>query len=524
MGARAQQVGRIPAQAGLGSFVCALATATTVATVAIVGSGWGGDTVGYAAERELPSALLVVVALAALAVSAVPWLLLGDRAAHATWLAIAAVTSQLPVWSGWTELPASWRAVVLAGTFLVPGAVAAALARPDALGVAALVAGAGGALLHAAAFDPFRVLDCYELRTCLAADPLLSGKAAEPVLAAATGLGLLAAVAGLGRVITARAPAAPRIAGCVAVAAAAAILVTGRRPVEVAGAAFPSDVLLALAVAAVALVLGAEQVRTRRTRRAVDRLIHQLEAAEEAADGAAEATSGLPDSSTLTAAQRLALQNAQLTARSRASLSQTRALQRQTQQRADDERERIERDLHDGAQQQLVSTAIQLSLASSTASTSASACTEVFASARGDTLAALEALREIAHGPFPGSLGDEGLLVALEDLCADHGARLEVGSPVPAALDVQVGRAAYAVVEALLADSADSADGGNAADAADAADGELVQVQCRGDELILAVDQPLASLPLDVADRLQSVGGTVVAGPASTEVVIPCAW
>ena len=509
MAAMAQQVGRIPARVRLGALACALGTATTITTVAVVGSRGSGDAVGYAAERGLSTGLLVAAALVVLAASVVPWLRLGGRTTPATWLVAAAVAGQLPVWSGWSDLPASLRAAVLAATFLVPGAVAAAVARQGTLGVVALGAGGGGALLHVAAFDPFRELNCFELRTCLAADPILSGTAAESAMFVATGLGILAAIAALGRVVTSPAPVATRVAAGVAVAVAALVLVTGRSPVEVADTAVSSDLVLALVVAAVALVLGAEQLRIRRTRRAVDRLIGRLEAAE------AGAATVLPDSSELAVDQRLALENAQLTARSRAALAQTRALQRQAQQRADDERERIERDLHDGAQQQLVSAAIQFGIASSAtptaaANSQAAAPGDVLGSARADALAALEALREIAHGPFPRALGDEGLLAALEDLCADHGARLEVSSPVPAPLEAQIGRAAYATVEALLARAAGRP--------------VLVRLAGRDDQLIVAVDRVSAPLPVDVADRLESVAGTVNTGPGGTEVVLPCAW
>ena len=80
---------------------------------------------------------------------------------------------------------------------------------------------------------------------------------------------------------------------------------------------------------------------------------------------------------------------------------------------------------------------------------------------------------------------------------------------MPAPLEAQIGRAAYATVEALLTRAAGRP--------------VLVRVAGRDDHLVVAVDQSSAPLPVDVADRLESVAGTVKTGPAGTEVVLPCA-
>jgi signal transduction histidine kinase len=485
--------GRIgPVQWGV--FMGVLGTASTITTVALVGSGWEAGAVGFTTERALPALLLLVMALAGIAATAVPWLLVSDPPATGAWLAAAAVAGQAPLWSGWDELAAPIRAVVLATTLLVPGCVAASVVRRGAAVTVSLAAGATAMLLHAAAYDPFHDLDCHRLRTCAAADVILSGRAAEFALDLATGLGLLAVAAALLAMLRRRTLVLSPVTGCVAITLAGVVVVTGRVPVEVAGHVVASDLLLALAVAGLALTVGTDQLRIRRTRQAVDGLIEQLERTQEIIE--------VPGTEILTPAQRLALDNAVLMARSRAALMETRALQRRTRQRADDERERIERDLHDGAQQQLVSAAMQLGLASSTGTDGLAHAVEA---ARGEVLTALEALRVIAHGPFPRTLTEEGLLAALDELCADHGARLDV-SPFTESGDVQVDRAAYAAVEALIADERITNE-------------VLLRRTVRN--LQIEVDRA-ATLPLDVQDRVRSVGGDVMVGGGRTTVVLPC--
>ena len=93
-------------------------------------------------------------------------------------------------------------------------------------------------------------------------------------------------------------------------------------------------------------------------------------------------------------------------------------------QAADEARRRIERDLHDGAQQRLVALALSLGLVAKTAEpTTASAIT----TCAGELQTALAELRELARGIHPVILTERGLGAALEELAAR--------SPVPAAVD-----------------------------------------------------------------------------------------
>ena len=103
-----------------------------------------------------------------------------------------------------------------------------------------------------------------------------------------------------------------------------------------------------------------------------------------------------------------------------------------------EERRRLERDLHDGAQQRLVSLSVQLSrLALRLEPGSAEA--EILAAAQGELRASLAELRDLAHGLHPSVLSDHGLEAALDAV----GGR----SPVPVRLVFDVERALPTPVE-----------------------------------------------------------------------------
>jgi signal transduction histidine kinase len=117
---------------------------------------------------------------------------------------------------------------------------------------------------------------------------------------------------------------------------------------------------------------------------------------------------------------------------------------------ADQTRRRIERDLHDGAQQRLVSLALRLRDARAAVPTGAGELAQQLDGAVTDVLDVLDELREIARGLHPAMLADGGLRAAL--------AALASRSAVPVRLDVQVAErlpepveiaAYYTIAEAL---------------------------------------------------------------------------
>jgi signal transduction histidine kinase len=83
---------------------------------------------------------------------------------------------------------------------------------------------------------------------------------------------------------------------------------------------------------------------------------------------------------------------------------------------ADEERRRIERDLHDGAQQRLVAVTLTLRLAQSRIGTDPAGAAELVAQAREEAQLAIQELRELARGIHPALLNDRGLAAALEAL------------------------------------------------------------------------------------------------------------
>ena len=85
---------------------------------------------------------------------------------------------------------------------------------------------------------------------------------------------------------------------------------------------------------------------------------------------------------------------------------------------ADEERRRIERDLHDGAQQRLVALSLTLRLAEARIVTDPASAAELVAQAREEAQLAVAELRELARGIHPALLSDRGLGAALEALAS----------------------------------------------------------------------------------------------------------
>ena len=109
----------------------------------------------------------------------------------------------------------------------------------------------------------------------------------------------------------------------------------------------------------------------------------------------------------------LVLRNAALTAELRATIGQLHASRRRLVEAQDAERRRIERNLHDGAQQQLIALSIQLALLDETAGDPA-AVRELAPALKDGVRAALEDLRDLARGIYPPLLADQGLVPALQ--------------------------------------------------------------------------------------------------------------
>ena len=150
-----------------------------------------------------------------------------------------------------------------------------------------------------------------------------------------------------------------------------------------------------------------------------------------------------------TAAARVALQNAHLHIELQARLAELRGSRARIVEAGQKERQRLERNLHDGAQQRLVSLSLQLSLLQTELGDDPHA-TEKLESARAEIAASLAELRELARGLHPAVVSGHGLEVALEQLVARSGVpvelMIETDGRLPEALELA---AFYLVSEAL---------------------------------------------------------------------------
>jgi signal transduction histidine kinase len=110
----------------------------------------------------------------------------------------------------------------------------------------------------------------------------------------------------------------------------------------------------------------------------------------------------------------IALRNVRLTEELREKLVELTDSRRRLVSAQDEGRRRLERDIHDGAQQQLVALAVKARLADASIDADASKAHALLGEIQTETGEALEALRELARGIYPPLLADRGLVAALE--------------------------------------------------------------------------------------------------------------
>jgi signal transduction histidine kinase len=193
---------------------------------------------------------------------------------------------------------------------------------------------------------------------------------------------------------------------------------------------------------------------------------------------------------------------------------------------AEAERRRIERDLHDGAQQRLVALAMDLGMAQDRFDTDPDGARALVAEAHQEAKAALAELRDLVRGFQPAILGDRGLDAALSPVVA----RL----PIPVVLDVRIDHrpstvvesAAYFIVVEALTNVAKHAEASRATVTVERATGRLaiaVTDDGRG-----GADASFGTGLAGLEERVRSLGGRMqlispVGGPTSLFVELPCA-
>ena len=175
---------------------------------------------------------------------------------------------------------------------------------------------------------------------------------------------------------------------------------------------------------------------------------------------------------------------------------------------ADAERRRLERNLHDGAQQRLVSLSLALRLAESKLRADPEAASTILGGAGEELALALQELRELARGLHPAILTDRGLAPALETLAERASVPVELEVDLDGRLPGPVEVAIFYVVSESLANIAKHADA-SAVTVRVAQSGDAVVVEVADDGVGGADDRQGSGLR-GLSDRVEALDGRLV--------------
>jgi signal transduction histidine kinase len=176
----------------------------------------------------------------------------------------------------------------------------------------------------------------------------------------------------------------------------------------------------------------------------------------------------------------------------------------------DQERRRLERNIHDGAQQQLVALAVKLRLVESLAEKDPPKAREMAARAKTETQEALENLRDLARGIYPPLLADQGLAAALQAQARKSSLRVEVRPDRIGRYPQEAEAAVYFCVLEALQNVAKYAHASGAAVTLAEEDGHFVfAVTDDGQGFEVETTSKGTGLQ-NMADRLDALGGSIV--------------
>jgi signal transduction histidine kinase len=179
----------------------------------------------------------------------------------------------------------------------------------------------------------------------------------------------------------------------------------------------------------------------------------------------------------------------------------------------DVERRRLERNLHDGAQQRLVTLSVSLRLARDRLDADPGAARELLGGATDELALALEELRELARGLHPPLLTEHGLGVALESLARRVPVPVEIVETPPERLPQPIEAAAYYLVAEALTNVAKHAQATEARVRVARRDGNVV-VEV-SDDGVGGADADAGSGLCGLMDRVEALGGRLeLASPA----------
>jgi signal transduction histidine kinase len=204
------------------------------------------------------------------------------------------------------------------------------------------------------------------------------------------------------------------------------------------------------------------------------------------------------------AAAALALENERLGAELRARYDDLRAASARLVAAGDAARRRIERDLHDGAQQRLVSLSVMLNLARRQVEPGTPTA-ELLDTAMAELTAGLAELRDLARGIHPALLTERGLDQALAALAARAPLPVAISAPLDERLPPALEAAAYFVVMEALTNVAKYASASAAEVTIQRANGEVVIDVA--DDGVGGADPAAGSGLAGLADRVTALGG-----------------
>lgn len=227
----------------------------------------------------------------------------------------------------------------------------------------------------------------------------------------------------------------------------------------------------------------------------------------------------------VTAAARIALENARLNVELRARVEELRGSRARILEAGHAERQRLERNLHDGAQHRLVALSLQLSLLAEQLAGDRSAAAQL-EQARHEIDTSMDELREIARGIHPAVVSGHGLAVAVEQLAAAASVpvrlKVKLDERLPEALEV----AAYYLISETLANVGKYAHASLATVEVARSNG-CIRIEVL-DDGIGGADTERGSGLRGLADRVEALGGRLRVwsphgGGTRVEAEIPCA-
>ena len=226
----------------------------------------------------------------------------------------------------------------------------------------------------------------------------------------------------------------------------------------------------------------------------------------------------------VTAGAEMALDNARLQAELRARVDELRGSRARILEAGQQERQRLERNLHDGAQQRLIALSLELGLLEESVEAD-SETRERLDRARGEIAASLEELRDVARGLHPAVVSGHGLAVALESLTARAPVPVRLSVAVEHRLPETIEIAAYYVVSESLVNVAKHANASGATVEVRTAEGRVVIEVI--DDGIGGADTELGSGLRGLADRVEALDGRLrmwspPSGGTRLRAEIPC--